>query len=86
MVEKRQSEQHRQKQEASNLLKDVKKLGVGYKVFSLVDKPKAVLNSDGKPQLLTNRTCTLDILYNMMSANCIELTEKIYVSLYVYMH
>nr|BAV59359.1 type III modification methylase [Candidatus Endomicrobium sp. MdMp-027] len=51
-------------------------IDVGYKVFSLVEKPR-IDYKNGQIELLNKRDGALNVLYNMMSANCVELTEKI---------
>ena len=59
----------------SDLLTD-QNLDIGYKVFSLVDKPK-IDYKETQFELFNIREKTIDILYNMLSANCLQLTEKI---------
>jgi adenine-specific DNA-methyltransferase len=50
----------------------------GYKVFSLTDKPR-INHRDNQLELVNKRDFAENTLYNMMSANCVELTEKIQV-------
>nr|BAV59422.1 type III modification methylase [Candidatus Endomicrobium sp. MdDo-005] len=50
----------------------------GYKVFSLTDKPR-INHRDNQLELVNKRDSAENTLYNMMSANCVELTEKIQV-------
>lgn len=51
-------------------------LDIDYKVFSLVEKPKLELINN-QFELLNKRCAALDILYNMMSATCVELSAKV---------
>jgi len=55
---------------------ELSSIDVGYKVFSLVEKPR-IDYKNGQIELLNKRDGALNVLYNMMSANCVELTEKI---------
>jgi adenine-specific DNA-methyltransferase len=62
---------------AGNKIKEeLNEVDIGYKVFSLVEKPK-IDYRNGQMELLNKRNSALDCLYNMMCANCRELTEKI---------
>ena len=45
------------------------KLDIGYKVFSLTDKPKLVADDNQQLELLTKRATTNDTLYNMIIAS-----------------
>jgi len=66
------------KEEKTKDLLDNKELDIGYKVFSLTEKPKINYNEENKQfELFNKRERTIDILYNMMSANCVRLDTKI---------
>ena len=51
-------------------------IDIGYKVFSLVDKPKLDYNNK-QFSMFSKRESVFDTLYNMMSVVCVELSTKI---------
>jgi adenine-specific DNA-methyltransferase len=56
-----------------------KKIDIGYKVFSLIDKPKVNYDANHEPTFFLNRTreTALDTLVNMLVATCQTLDTKI---------
>ena len=58
-----------------DLFKENKKLDIGYKVFSLTEKPKTA--EDNQLELENKRIQTLNTLYNMLCATCKPLHTKI---------
>lgn len=56
-----------------------KKIDIGYKVFSLIDKPKVNYDENHEPTFFLNRTreTAMDTLVNMLVATCQTLDTKI---------
>jgi len=63
-------------EEANNLIEEKQNIDIGYKVFSLVNKPK-IEYENNQFELFNKREKVIDILYNMMSVNDVELSAKI---------
>ena len=63
-------------EEKQDLINNQLDVDIGYKVFSLVDKPKLDYN-DKQFSMFSKRESVFDTLYNMMSINCLELSTKI---------
>ena len=73
----RAGEKIKKEQQEKNGMFDNQGLDIGYKVFSLTEKPKLAEDKDGLFVLENERTETIDTLVNMLCATCHPLDTQI---------